>query len=208
MKKKFDWGILLLIAVYLVFGAAILIAFTPMQQQQQDFPAEATIRASFDQHFEAFDQVSLALWEHPEYFDDLYEKTEVRALMPNTQDALEEGNEAGYLPEAAWNQLKTLCEIVHPYEIALRSRGGVNAVQWFFTVEDATQGEYALILYYIHALDASAPEKEQAAINDAISYLGRYTPLSPMEGKAFWYESVTSPDSDVAAPMPAPPKDE
>ena len=207
MRKKFDWGVLLLLAVYLVFAVAILVAFTPMEQQHQNYPAEATIRASFDQHFEAFDQGSRVLWEHPEYFDALDEKTGERALILNTQDALEEGNEDGYLPEEAWNQLKALCEIIQPHEIALRSHGGVNAVQWIFTVQEAGR-EYALILYYIRALDAAAPEKEQAAIKEAVSYWGRYTPLSPMEGKVFWYESVTSPDNDVTAPMPAPPSDE
>lgn len=207
MKKKFDWGILLLFVVYLAFGAAILVAFTPMQEQQ-DFPTEEKVRASFDQHFEAFDQVSRILWNHPDYFDDLYEETEVRGLLFNTKNALAAYGGDGYLTEAEWDRLKALCDLVQPYEITLRSYNGVNAVEWIFTVQDAEQNEYALLLYYVRALNASAPEKEQTAIDGALSYFGRFDPLSPVEGKDNWYESVTSTPNDWDKPIPRPPKDE
>ncbi len=200
MKKQFDWGILLLPMGYLLFALAVFVAFRPTTSQQ-DLPTEKTIRDSFDQYFEEFDQVSHILWSHPDFFDGLYEKTEVRALLLNTQDALEKGNEAGYLTEEEWNRLKALCTIAMPYEITLRSHDGVNAIEWIFTVQQRGQDEYLLILYYIHALDASSPEKEQAAIDNAVSYLGQYSDLSPMEGKDFWYESVifTNPKWDESS---------
>lgn len=207
MKKKFDWGILLLFAVYLAFGAAILVAFSPMQEQQ-DYPTEEKVRASFDQHFEAFDQVSRILWNHPDYFDDLYEETEVRGLLFNTKNALAAYGGDGYLTEAEWDRLKALCDLVQPYEIVMRSHGGANAVEWVFIVQESDGKPYCLNLFYIRAEDAPTPEKERDAVDEAVSYLGQFNELSPMEGKDGWYESVTSPANDWDKPMPRPPKDE
>ena len=192
MKRKFDWGILLLPAGYLLFAVVIFIAFRPINQQ--DYPTEKNVRDSFDQHFEEFDQVSNILWNHPDFFESLYKNTEAYALLLNTEDALEKGNEAGYLTKEEWDRLKALCALTQPYEITLRSYNGVNAVEWIFIVQKSGQSNYALILYYIHALDASTPEKDRIAIDNAIAYFGQYSDISPMEGKAFWYESVEFPN--------------
>ena len=190
MKKDFDWGILLLPLGYFLFIAVALIAFTPMHRQ--DYPTEASVRAAFDQNFEEFDQISRSLLGHPEYFEDLYEKTEVRSLMLNTNDALEKGNDAGYLPQEEWDRLKALCGVIQPYEISLRSYGGATAVTWVFVVRKSNTNKdpYSLNLFYVRAPDALTPEKEQAVIDNAASYLGWHSRLTPMEGKDFWYETV------------------
>lgn len=192
MKKKFSLDILLLPLGYLLFALVLFIGFYP--EELKDYPASADVRAAFDQHFEEYDQVSRVLWDHPDYFDDLYEKTETRGLIFNTKDALEAYSGGRYLTEEEWGRLKALCEIIQPYEIAMRSHDGVNAVEWLFTVQESDGEPYSLDLYYIPAPDASALEKEQAVSEQALSYFGRYGSLSPIAGKDFWYESIVLPN--------------
>ena len=189
MKKKLDLGALLLPLGYLLFALVLFIGFMP--EEQRDYPAPEDVRAAFQEHFEEFDQVSRVLWEHPDYFDDLYEKTETRGLLLNTKDALEAYSGGRYLAQAEWNQLKALCEIIQPYEIAMRSNDGINAVEWMYTVQESGKDPYSLNLYYIRAL-----EREQDAIENALSHFGRYGSLSPIDGKDFWYEAIVLPNRD------------
>ncbi len=195
MKKKGIGDKLLLSLGYLLFAVVVLIAFDP--GIHEDSPAVTTVRDSFDQHFEEFDQVSYILWNHPEYFANLYEKTDVRGLILNTNDALEKGNDAGYLSEEEWDRFKALCDIIQPNEVAMRSHNGINAVEWIFTVKGSNQGLHSLHLYYIRPMDASAPEKERDVIDLAISYFGRYGHLSPIDGKDFWYEATVLPNNEL-----------
>lgn len=194
MKKKLDLGALLLPLGYLLFALVLFIGFMP--EEQKDYPAPADVRAAFQEHFEEFDQVSRILWEHPDFFDDLYEKTETRGLLFNTIGALETYSGGRYLAQAEWDRLKALCEIIQPYEIAMRSDNGINAVEWMFTVQESDGEAYSLDLYYIRGLDASTPEKEQEALDNAISHFSRYGSLSPIAGKDFWYEATVLPNND------------
>lgn len=188
MKKRFD-GSLLLPLEYILFAVVLIVAFQPMEQQEH--PDIKTVRTSFDQSFEEYDQVTRMLWSRPEYFADLYDRTDVRGLLFNTNDPLEYGNEAGYLTEEEWNRVKALCGLMQPYEIVMRSHGGANAVEWVFIVQESDGKPYCLNLFYIRAEDAATPEKERDAVDEAVSYLGQFNELSPMEGKDFWYESVS-----------------
>ena len=190
MKKKLDCGILLLPVVYLLFALALFIGFFP--EAQQDYPAPADVRAAFKEHFEEYDQVSRVLLEHTDYFDRLYEKTETRGLLFNTKNALEAYSGGGYLTQAEWDRLAALCEIIQPYEIAMRSHDGINAVEWMFTVQESGKDPYSLNLYYIRAL-----ERAQDTIDNALSHFGRYGSLSPIAGKDCWYEAIVLPNSDL-----------
>ena len=194
-KKDFDWGVLLLPLVYLLFAAALFIGFMP--EERKAYLSAAEVRAAFSGHFEDFDQTSRVLWEHPGYFDYLYGKNNVRGLLLTKKDALEKYSGGGYLTEAEWDRLKALCEIIQPYKIAAVSYDNANAIQWMFTVRDSNSSPYSLDLYYVRVPDAASPEKERDVSEDALSYLGRFGALSPIEGKDFWYESTIVPNNNL-----------
>ena len=191
MKKDFDWGILLLPLEYLLFALALYIGLKSVEIKE--YPTTADVRASFDQHFGALDQASRVLWEHPDYFDYLYEKTETRTLLFNPKNTLDAYGSGGRLSAEEWNRLRALCEIIQPHEINMYSHDGANAIQWAFLVQDSGADPYTLSYYYIRVPNASAPEKEQAVSENALSYFGRYGSLSPVEGKKYWYEAAIVP---------------
>lgn len=188
MKKDFDKGILLLPLGYLLFALVLYIGFKPAKQQ--GYPTSAEVRAAFEEHFEEFDQASRSLWSHPDYFDSLYEKTETRGLMFNTGNVLEKYSGVGYLTEEEWNRLEALCGIIQPNEINMASHDGATAIQWVFIVKDKKTDPHLLYLYYIRVPDQSATGKEQAVSENSLSYFGRFSPLFPIEGKDFWYETT------------------
>ncbi len=196
MKKiDFDWGILLLPLGYLLFAAALFIGFMP--EEQKTYPTAAEVRAAFREHFAEFDQTSRVLWENPDYFDYLYEKNNVRGLLLTKKNALDKYSGGGYLTETDWDRLKALCEIIQPYEIATRRYDNVNAIEWVFTVQEPEGQPYSVNVYYVRVRNAPSPEKERDVSEEALSYLGRYGALSPIEGKEFWHESVIIPNTNL-----------
>ncbi len=198
IKRHFDRSILFLIAGYLLFAAALFIAFGPAKRP--DYPTEEKIRDVFENSFEAFDGCTRMLWSHPEFFDDLYERTGVRGLLFNAKDSLATGNEAGLLEEMDWEKVKALCALAQPYEIALRPNAA-NAVEWVYMVQGPSGGAYHSIVFcYVRPPDQSSPEEASAALKDALGYLGQFHPFSPLEGKDHWYVSAGDPADGQSAP--------